>query len=103
MAFASQHPSGRILTYSGLQRVFTIMAFASVAGVCETTMAEILGTVGQTAALNLTDAKGATAGVGEVFVRMDEVEHQHDLVTLKLRAQHVSFLFSISAVIKFCC
>ncbi|CAN0022215.1 unnamed protein product, partial [Sphacelaria rigidula] len=58
-------------------------------GVAETTMAEILGTSSQTAELNLTNAKLGATDAGKVFVRMDEVEHQHDLVTLKLRAQQV--------------
>lgn len=50
-------------------------------------MAEILGTGSQIAELALRSHR---AGVcGKVFVRMDEVEHQHDLVTVKLRAQQV--------------
>lgn len=56
-------------------------------GTAETTMAEILGTNSQTAELALRGTKPGASG--KVFVRMDEVEHQHDLVTLKLRAQQV--------------
>lgn len=59
-------------------------------GVAETTMAEILGTSSQMATIPLTDPKtGRSEGTGTVSVRMDEVEHQHDLVTIKLRAKQV--------------
>lgn len=53
-------------------------------------MAEVLGTNGQTATLPLVDVKTGKKAKGTVSVRMDEVEHQHDLVTLKLRAKNVS-------------
>lgn len=51
-------------------------------------MAEVLGKNGQTATLPLVK-KAGRAGNATVSIRMDEVEHQHDLVTLKLRALHV--------------
>ncbi len=51
-------------------------------------MAEVLGKNGQTASLPLV-TKAGRAGQSTVSIRMDEVEHQHDLVTLKLRALHV--------------
>lgn len=51
-------------------------------------MAEVLGRNGQTATLPMMK-KGGRAGQATVSIRMDEVEHQHDLVTLKLRAVHV--------------
>ena len=51
-------------------------------------MAEVLGRNGQTATLPLVTKTGR-AGNATVSIRMDEVEHQHDLVTLKLRALHV--------------
>lgn len=51
-------------------------------------MAEVLGKTGQTASLPLVK-KAGRAGQATVSIRMDEVEHQHDLVTLKLRALHV--------------
>lgn len=51
-------------------------------------MAEVLGTMAQTSELDLINAKGQV-GVGKLVVRMDEVEHQHDLVTLKLSAKQV--------------
>lgn len=62
------------------------------AGFVETTMAEILGTNSQTSTIPLTDPKTGRsgAGMGTISVRMDEVEHQHDLVTIKLRAKQVS-------------
>lgn len=60
-------------------------------GWCETTMAEVLGTMSQTAELNLAGSRGPPGSGGKLFVRMDEVEHQHDLVTLNLRAQQVRF------------
>ncbi|CAN0282346.1 unnamed protein product, partial [Ectocarpus sp. 4 AP-2014] len=57
-------------------------------GFAETTMAEVLGTSGQTSTLPLVKDTGR-AGQAVVSIRMDEVEHQHDLVTLKLRALNV--------------
>lgn len=51
-------------------------------------MAEVLGKNGQTSTLPLAKRTGR-AGNATVSIRMDEVEHQHDLVTLKLRALHV--------------
>ncbi|CAM9714165.1 unnamed protein product [Ectocarpus sp. 12 AP-2014] len=57
-------------------------------GFAETTMAEVLGTSGQTSTLPLVKNTGR-AGQAVVSIRMDEVEHQHDLVTLKLRALNV--------------
>lgn len=61
-------------------------------GFAETTMAEVLGAVSQSASLELQSTKGAGKAAGTVCIRMDEVEHQHDLVTLKLRAAKVSRL-----------
>ena len=52
-------------------------------------MAEVLGTNSQTAELPLLDPKTGRVGHGTVSIRMDEIEHQHDLVTLKLRAKNV--------------
>lgn len=52
-------------------------------------MAEVLGTNGQTATMQLREQKTGKLAKGTVSVRMDEVEHQHDLVSLKLRATHV--------------
>ena len=62
---------------------------AAYTGYVQTTMAEVLGTQGQTATLPLADARTGRTVQGTVSVRMDEIEHQHDLVTLKLRAQQV--------------
>ena len=59
------------------------------AGYAETTMAEVLGTNGQTATLPLLDPKTGRKGQGTISIRLDEIEHQHDLVTLKLRAKNV--------------
>lgn len=52
-------------------------------------MAEVLGTNEQTAALDLLKPTTTYAGGGKVFIRMEEVEHQHDLVTLKVHADQV--------------
>lgn len=64
------------------------MCVCVCAGFAETTMAEVLGTSGQTSTLPLVKNTGR-AGQAVVSIRMDEVEHQHDLVTLKLRALNV--------------
>lgn len=58
------------------------------AGFAETTLAEVLGKNGRTATLPLMK-KAGRVGKATVSIRMDEVEHQHDLVTLKLRALNV--------------
>ncbi|CAM9691558.1 unnamed protein product [Choristocarpus tenellus] len=65
-----------------------ILAKQDFQGSAETTVASVLGSVDQTLGLKLDRprGKGSTA---EVFVRMEEVAHQHDLVTLKLRAAKV--------------
>ena len=56
-------------------------------------MAEVLGTNSQTAELPLLDPKTGRVGHGTVSIRMDEIEHQHDLVTLKLRAKNVRIVW----------
>lgn len=56
------------------------------AGYAETTMAQVLGTNEQMVTLPLSHPKTGNRPRGTVSIRMDELEHQHDLVTLKLRA-----------------
>ena len=55
-------------------------------------MAEVLGANTQTATLPLTNPRTGSSGNGTVTIRMDEVEHQHDLVTIKLRALQARYV-----------
>lgn len=65
----------------------TIFLFVlDVVGYAETTMAQVLGTNEQMVTLPLSHPKTGNRPRGTVSIRMDELEHQHDLVTLKLRA-----------------
>lgn len=69
-----------------------IIAFGRCTGYAEITMAEVLGKNGQTMTLPLISPRTGKASEGTVSIAMDELKHQHDLVTLKLRAVQVGRL-----------
>lgn len=69
-----------------LDQCFGVFVLDVLVGYAETTMAQVLGTNEQMMTMPLSHPKTGNRPRGTVSIRMDELEHQHDLVTLKLRA-----------------